>query len=338
MVQRAAAEHRPLLIKVSTSWCTACRELERQLSSPTVAAQLQIYLKASYDAEEGEGLDVAERYNVITFPTLLFVGGDGREIHRLTGLMNDQELLARLARIRDGSETMVLLEQRAMKAPDDLGLQLQTGTAWALRGSREKTTFYLQRVLTRDKQNSLDLASQALLALGKLLLLRSLKDYQTAATTLQDLIDRYPSSPAAQEAVFPLAQSLIGQSQWPAALHLLTSWAHDAEQHDAVAWLCWRAGRNEVGLSHARWAVAHEPGNAAFWATLARLQHGAGQLKEAHAAWSRALKLDPENTHYRQQYELGAAPTTHGPNNPSAGRRTRLPISGEDHASTDHPQ
>ena len=53
------------------------------------------YLRVAYDAEEGEGKDVAERYNAIAFPTLLVLDADGNEVRRQVGAFRTGNDLAR---------------------------------------------------------------------------------------------------------------------------------------------------------------------------------------------------------------------------------------------------
>jgi thioredoxin-like negative regulator of GroEL len=304
-VKRAADARRLLLLKVGTAWCSSCRQLERVLREPRVKTALADLARLAYDAEEGEGKDVAQRYNVVAFPTLLVLGGDGRERGRVTGERPATELVAALQKIRDGSGTLARLEQRLASRPDDLALRLEAGTAWAMRGARRAATEHLDKVVAGDPDNRRGLAAEAQLVRGKFLLLRSLGDHAAAAETLRALRSRFPRAPQAKAALYPLAQALHGLKRTAEGLRLLEEAARDADGHDAVAWFCLRHNvALERGLGHARRAVAAAPRRADLWADLATLQAMTGQTPQAIASWSRAAALEPDNPRHRRQREL----------------------------------
>jgi len=308
-VARAGSQNRRLLVKVSTAWCPACRQLDRVLARPEVRRALAAYVRLAYDAEVGEGEDVARRYNAITFPTLLVLGGDGLELDRLTGDFAAPALLAGLKAIEDGSGTVVRLEQQLARRPDDLALRLRVGRAWALKGRRVQAERHLARVVAGDPRNARGLAAAALLVQGKYLLLRSLKEHRAAAEVLRGLRRRFPAAPEAGQALYPLARALHGQGQTAAALALLVAPTRNAKApgkqraaaHYRVAWFCWYLEvATDKGLRHAEQAVQLDPKDAESWAALALLQGRAGKVSEARASWGRALALEPDNRWYKQ--------------------------------------
>jgi tetratricopeptide (TPR) repeat protein len=308
-VARASAQGKQIVIKVSTAWCPACRELDRVLTRPKVKQALAGYVRLAYDAEVGEGEDVAKRYNAITFPTLLVLGGDGLEIDRVSGSMKPNELLKRLAAIKDGSGTVKRLEAQLAKRPHDLALRLRVGRAWALKGRRVEAEKHLRRIVAADPKNEKGLAAQALLVQGKYLLLRSLKRYQAAARVLKGLRKRFPRAPEAERAVYPLARALHYQSKTAAALALLRQGVSDpkktpaelASMHYRLAWFCWfHKVKPRRGLEHAQATTKLADKDAANWSVLALLEARLGQRAAARAHFSRALKLDPANAWYRR--------------------------------------
>jgi tetratricopeptide (TPR) repeat protein len=264
------------------------------LEEPSVRSELDGYLRVAYDAEEGEGKDVAERYNAIAFPTLLVVGRDGREVGRITGDLPARELLAALNKIRTGAESLARLEQLAQKRPDDLKLRLRVGSEWAFRGSRPKACAHLDAVIAGDPQNEHGRAASAMLVKGKYLLLRSLGDNAGAVEVLRALRARFPKSREAEKALYALAVALHRQGKRAEAMQLLESNARTGAEHDDVGWFCLRQRTDYVrGLRHAQRAVALDPGKAMHWANLAELQLRLGQRRQAEASWARARGLDP---------------------------------------------
>ncbi len=312
------AAKKRLLLKVTTSWCgatsVACRELEAELTSPEVRRRLAGYHLLAYDAEQGEGQNVARRYNVVAFPTLLVIDRRGKEVDRIIGLPPRRHLVMWLGLAVSARDAMTRLAARVAARPKDMGLRLRAGTAMAMRGRKAEAVKHLDLVIkaagspdtpSRTLTAPQRLAARALLVRGKHLELRSLKDHRAAADTLRALRVRYPTSREADLAVYPLARAEHGRGRTKSALRLLSWWARSVEQHRMVAWFCCR---NKVGakqgLSHAQKAVKARPAAAVMWATLACVQALAGDKKAAGVSWGKALRLEPQVAWYRQQHLL----------------------------------
>jgi tetratricopeptide (TPR) repeat protein len=315
LVARAAAEHRVVLAKLELPACLDCHRLDRELGRPSVVGALSHCLRASYDAEAGEGRDVARRYNVVVFPTVLVIGSDGLEIDRITGWLPGGRLAARVEQIRRRRETVDALERRAAARPGDLPLGLRVGTAWARRGERPRAEPHLLRVAEGDPGNQRGLAAPALLALGDTLLLRSLGHAAEAEAVLTELRRRFPRSAAADQALLPLARAMAAQGRAAQGLALLTRVAREgrsAAGHQRVARFCLLEMKQDRtatlrGIEHGQRAVAAAPRRAEWWATLAVLVERAGQTARALQAWTRAAALAPSHPWYAtQRRRLGA--------------------------------
>jgi len=87
VLRRAKAEGRPVMLDVAASWCGPCKLMDRTtFSDPAVVEWAKrSVVPARVDAEKGEGRRIAARYQAFSFPTILFLDGDGNEIDRLVG-------------------------------------------------------------------------------------------------------------------------------------------------------------------------------------------------------------------------------------------------------------
>jgi thiol-disulfide isomerase/thioredoxin len=97
-------------------WCGPCKIMDRTtFADPTVVDwATKTVISARVDAEKGEGRRIAARYQAFSYPTILFVNGDGNEIDRLVGgfsptdfqrgadaiLAGRSQLLAALAKLK----------------------------------------------------------------------------------------------------------------------------------------------------------------------------------------------------------------------------------------------
>jgi tetratricopeptide (TPR) repeat protein len=289
VVSRAAGKHRHVLVLVERGLCDGCREMRRALVSLGASDAFE---RARYDAAAGEGRDVARRYNVVVFPTLLLLGPDAVERDRVTGPMSAALLARRVEAIRAGRDTLDRLDRRAARRPSDLKLALRVGTGWALRGERAPAERHLRRVIEGDPDNRRGLAAPALRALGDVLHARSLGRHAEAARELGTLVKRFPRAADARKALPGLALALARSGRTPAALALLVKRAADAEGHARVARFTLELGVHEaLGLEHARRATALAPRRASLWELQARLLQRLGRHGEAREAWKRVEGL-----------------------------------------------
>jgi thiol-disulfide isomerase/thioredoxin len=87
VLKRAKAEGRPVMLDVVAAWCGPCKIMDKTtFSDPGVVAWAKkTVVPARVDAEKGEGRKISARYQAFSFPTVVFLDGDGNEIDRLVG-------------------------------------------------------------------------------------------------------------------------------------------------------------------------------------------------------------------------------------------------------------
>jgi thiol:disulfide interchange protein len=94
-VKKAAAENKPVMIDFITDWCRWCDTLDaRTYSDKAVADYVNARMIAiKIDAEKGEGIDIAKKYGVNGYPTILLVHASGEEIDRILGFVPAEPFL-----------------------------------------------------------------------------------------------------------------------------------------------------------------------------------------------------------------------------------------------------
>lgn len=91
---------RQIFVDFFTTWCGPCRMMSEKIFP---LKEVGTYMNANYvnlkiDAEKGEGVALAKRYNVDSYPTMLVLDADGKEVRRIIGSMSDyKEFIGRVA-------------------------------------------------------------------------------------------------------------------------------------------------------------------------------------------------------------------------------------------------
>jgi cell division septation protein DedD len=104
MQAQALRENRPYFVNFYTSWCSPCSQMNE---ATFVSESLADYVAANYlayaaDAESfaDGGLDLADAYKVMFYPTILIFSPEGELVHKSTGYKQASELLAMLKQYR----------------------------------------------------------------------------------------------------------------------------------------------------------------------------------------------------------------------------------------------
>ena len=94
-VRAASKAHKGIFIDVYTSWCGPCKKMEKEaFTSPLVAAKFNPnFICLRIDAEKGEGVALAKKFNVRAYPTLLYLDSAGTLRYRVAGYSTTQQLI-----------------------------------------------------------------------------------------------------------------------------------------------------------------------------------------------------------------------------------------------------
>jgi thiol:disulfide interchange protein DsbD len=99
-VALARAEGRPMIIDFWAEWCTACKELDRNVwADPRVRAEASRFVALKLDGTDGSDAfnALVDRFGVIGLPTVVLLDPHGRESpDRVLGAVPAEEMLSRL--------------------------------------------------------------------------------------------------------------------------------------------------------------------------------------------------------------------------------------------------
>jgi len=118
-VSEAESRETLALLEFYTDWCTWCGRLEADtFSDPRVRDELRSVVAMKVNAEKG-GTELARRFEVDGYPTIVFVDALGEEVDRIIGYLPPDRFVEEVRRIRAGDTFAVCLD-RLNADPEDL--------------------------------------------------------------------------------------------------------------------------------------------------------------------------------------------------------------------------
>lgn len=96
LIAKAKKEKKLIFIDAYASWCGPCKMMEKNIfTKKSVGDYFNTnFVNARFDMEKGEGRDIAAKYAVRSYPTYLFLNGDGELISQNYGYMEESLFLS----------------------------------------------------------------------------------------------------------------------------------------------------------------------------------------------------------------------------------------------------
>lgn len=92
---KAANEGKLIFVDAYAVWCGPCKWMDKNVfTDPNVGEYFNThFINYKFDMEKGEGTSFAREYKVRAYPTLLFITPGGKEVHRVMGSRQAQQLI-----------------------------------------------------------------------------------------------------------------------------------------------------------------------------------------------------------------------------------------------------
>lgn len=142
ILAKAKKENKLVFVDAYASWCAPCKLMVKNIFPLQTVGDYynSHFINAKIDMEKGEGIGLAKKYNVKLLPTYLFIDGNGEEVHRTLGYVQEKDFIQFAKDARDPNKRLVSLKQQfenGEKDPEFLknlaGLTLYTDSAFTGR-------------------------------------------------------------------------------------------------------------------------------------------------------------------------------------------------------------
>ncbi len=92
LLKEAKRTRKAIFLDFTAIWCGPCQQMEKEtFANATVAAvSNDSYLAYKVDIDWFVGMDIAEKYNVKQYPTIVFLDSQGRYLSRIKGFYAPQ--------------------------------------------------------------------------------------------------------------------------------------------------------------------------------------------------------------------------------------------------------
>ncbi len=93
---KAKKENKLVFLDAYTSWCGPCKMLEKTTFKSKEVGKVfnKHFVNIHIDMEKGNGPNIARKYQVRAYPTLLILKPNGQQVKRMLGYMKEEQLLA----------------------------------------------------------------------------------------------------------------------------------------------------------------------------------------------------------------------------------------------------
>lgn len=95
ILAKAKKENRLVFLDAYTTWCGPCKLLEKNVFTKKEVGDFynQNFINAHVDMEKGEGIAMAKKYSIYSYPSLLFLNGDGEVVYKTAGYMDAKQFV-----------------------------------------------------------------------------------------------------------------------------------------------------------------------------------------------------------------------------------------------------
>jgi thioredoxin-related protein len=121
LVAKAKKEKKLVFIDAYASWCGPCKMMEKNVFVKKSVGDFfnKNFVNARIDMEKGEGREIAVKFGVRSYPTYLFLNGEGELVSQNYGYMEDSMFLLMAQDISSPNNAKGSLKERFAKGEKD---------------------------------------------------------------------------------------------------------------------------------------------------------------------------------------------------------------------------
>lgn len=305
VLAQAKAQGKPVMIDFFATWCGPCKWLDKNVYvDPAVVDESKRWINFKVDAEKGEGIELATRFRIFNYPTLVFLSSAGEETDRFLGSRPADVFLKKMIDVRNGVGTVADLKRRVEQAPEDLALRKQLAEVLTIQAAPDADA-HLVKLVAADTDNAKGVGAWAMLQRGDLAFRQ--QDYPAAIARTEEAWNRFPDNAATAEiAVESLALYYRKNNNLDKVVELerriLQRTPDDPKALNRFAWNVAKTGLAlDEALAAAQKGVELSQRDPGIVDTLAEVHFRRGEHAQAIALMQECIQKQPDDSYFKEQ-------------------------------------
>ena len=273
--------------------------------------QVVDFLKQNFHAirlnAEAKGDDeVAKKYNITGYPTVLFLKPDGSEIARFAGHMPAPKFLETTRDFLANKNTLDDYLARLAKEPDNAANHYEAGLIFMERGLVDKGNEHFNQILVSDSTDTTGYVPKVKFKIAEATMRK--KEYDNAAVLFNEFITNYPENELLEDAYYYLCRSYNRANKIDDVVNTyrqaIARFPQSADFHNAFAWFLTEQDMNlDEALQVAQKANELSPNDVQILDTLAEVNYKLGNFDKAIEIINSAIKIEADNTYLKEQLD-----------------------------------
>jgi thiol-disulfide isomerase/thioredoxin len=96
ILSMAKKQNKLVFLDAYATWCGPCKYLQKNVFTSIEVGKFYNanFINVKMDMEAGEGIQLSEELGITSYPTLFFINGDGKVVHKTIGAMESADFIA----------------------------------------------------------------------------------------------------------------------------------------------------------------------------------------------------------------------------------------------------
>jgi tetratricopeptide (TPR) repeat protein len=296
---KAVQKDQPVMVDFYSKGCSGCVALDKQVFQDHKLASFinNRFISLKINGDNGEGMELRKKYQVIGYPTVLFLKPNGEELDRICGFSGKDEFVQTLTDYSEGKNMLMGILSQLEKDPNNVHLNMKLALKYTARWEMEKAHPYFVKSLQLNPKVEKGIKDKAMYHIA-IFEARFKKNIAPLTSFMADNSDENFYNPGYSNLidffikVKDVEETLTVYEQALSKMPTDSSWLND------YAWFIYKNKIQDKygrGIEVAKKALVIKPEAANIWDTLAWLYYEKGDKQKALKAIKKAWEFSTED-------------------------------------------
>jgi len=147
-LKKAAAQKKPVMVDMYTDWCSWCKVLDKKTYSDSgVIEQAKDFISVKVDGDKNTNL--VTKYNILGYPTILFLDHTGKETYRIVGFRPPEDFLPIMKDLAQNKNPEEEIKKLIASKPSDYGSFLRIANYYMEKQDLDQALDFFEKALDK---------------------------------------------------------------------------------------------------------------------------------------------------------------------------------------------